>query len=53
MLNDDGVMLEIDEKHMPKQKWSDLADAELFRKIDFWWEFTKGDCKVATVKAFV
>lgn len=53
MLNDDGVMLEVNEKHMPNQKWSQLTDANTTEKIEFWWEVAKGDCKVAAIKAFV
>lgn len=53
MLNDDGVMLEIEDKDKPNEKWSDLVDANMTKKIDYLCEFTSGDCKVAAIKAFV
>lgn len=45
MLNTDGVMLEVEGKQMP-------TNASINAKINFWWEITKGDCKVDAVKAF-
>lgn len=53
MLNDDGVILEVDDKNKPNQKWSDLADANMTTKINYLWEISKGSPKTAAIKALV
>lgn len=55
MVNDDGQMFEVNEKHTPNgTKWSDQADKNITMKIDFWWNVAEhGHCPVAKFKALV
>lgn len=51
MLNDDGVLLEVAEKDMPDKKWSELLDANMSTKMNFWWNITRSDCEACAMKA--
>ncbi|XP_031636423.1 uncharacterized protein LOC116349225 [Contarinia nasturtii] len=52
MINDDGVMFEVNEKHTNGEKWSDQADKNITMKMDFWWNvMVKAQCRVAKMKA--
>lgn len=55
MLNDDGQMFEVNEKHTPNgMKWSDMAGENITMKMEFWWNVTHhAECKIAKIKALV
>lgn len=55
MLNDDGVILEVNEKHLPNGlTWADQADKDIATKMNFWWNVTEqAACKIAKTKAIV
>lgn len=55
MLNDDGVILEVNGKHAPEgMVWADQADKNITIKMEFWWNVTEqAHCKIAKTKALV
>lgn len=56
MVNDDGNMFEINEKHNPNgMKWSEFkTDKNINMKMEFWWNVTEqAQCPIARAKALV
>lgn len=54
MVNDDGNMFAVNEKHTPNGKWEEQADKNISMKMEFWWNVTEqAHCPFARIKALV